>query len=207
MIERNQTSRQPVVVGQVPMEIVSRSRRNRNRLLLLIILAVSAIFIWKNIWPNEQSELENTPAQPITDLHPIVLAKQEELIAATKKIGISILITDGFRSHEEQDALYAQGRTAEGNVVTQVKGGNSYHNYGLAIDFALRTKKDKVVWDMTYDGNGNGESDWMEVVSIAKGLGFTWGGDWENFPDYPHLQMDFGYTIRQLKSGLRPPAE
>ncbi|MNY82762.1 Peptidoglycan L-alanyl-D-glutamate endopeptidase CwlK precursor [compost metagenome] len=60
---------------------------------------------------------------------------------------------------------------------------------------------------MTYDGNGNGESDWMEVVSIAKGLGFTWGGDWENFPDYPHLQMDFGYTIRQLKSGLRPPAE
>ncbi|MNJ02990.1 Peptidoglycan L-alanyl-D-glutamate endopeptidase CwlK precursor [compost metagenome] len=44
----------------------------------------------------------------------------------------------------------------------------------------------------------------MEVVTIAKKLGFTWGGDWVNFPDYPHLQMDFGYSIRQLKNGRYP---
>jgi peptidoglycan L-alanyl-D-glutamate endopeptidase CwlK len=71
------------------------------------------------------------------------------------------------------------------------------------VDFALRTKDRDVLWDMEYDGNRNGQSDWMEVVTIAKRLGFTWGGDWVDFPDYPHLQMDFGYSIRELKWGMR----
>ena len=128
-----------------------------------------------------------------------------ELIKETKKSGITILITDGFRSQLEQDVLYQQGRSGDGQIVTNVKGGDSYHNYGLAIDFALRTSKGKVIWDVKYDGNHNGQSDWMEVVAIAKSLGFTWGGDWSSFKDYPHLQMDFGYSINELKRGERPP--
>lgn len=146
-------------------------------------------------------------APPVTALHPIVFIKQTELIAETSKAGITILVTDGFRSSEEQNAIYAKGRTTEGKVVTQVQGGHSYHNYGLAIDFALRTKKGEVIWDMEYDGNKNGRSDWMEVVEIAKRLGFSWGGDWKNFPDYPHLQMDFGYSINKLRKGHYPPIE
>ena len=105
----------------------------------------------------------------------------------------------------EQDVLYQQGRSGDGQIVTNVKGGDSYHNYGLAIDFALRTSKGKVIWDLEYDGNHNGQSDWMEVVAIAKSLGFTWGGDWSRFKDYPHLEMDFGYSIKELKRGERPP--
>jgi peptidoglycan L-alanyl-D-glutamate endopeptidase CwlK len=89
--------------------------------------------------------------------------------------------------------------------VTNAQGGESYHNYGLAIDFALRTPEGDVVWDMERDDNGNGQADWMEVVELAKELGFTWGGDWANFPDYPHLQMDFGLSINDLKRGKRPP--
>nr|WP_169089868.1 M15 family metallopeptidase [Paenibacillus sp. PL91]MBC9201975.1 M15 family metallopeptidase [Paenibacillus sp. PL91] len=209
MIERNPYTRQPLPIGQTPLDLVTRAKRKRNRLLLLIILALTAAILWKVILtfepylPND----DIIPAAPITELHPIVFAKQNELIAQTAKAGIKILITDGFRSSEEQDAIYAKGRTAEGKVVTQVQGGHSYHNYGLAIDFALRTKKGEVVWDMKYDGNKNGQADWMEVVAIAKQLGFSWGGDWNNFPDYPHLQMDFGYSIRQLRNGQRPPTE
>lgn len=60
---------------------------------------------------------------------------------------------------------------------------------------------------MERDDNGNGKADWMEVVDLAKDMGFTWGGDWTDFPDYPHLQMDFGLSIRDLKRGKRPPAE
>lgn len=52
---------------------------------------------------------------------------------------------------------------------------------------------------MEYDGNDNGKSDWMEVVSIAKDLGFEWGGDWSGFKDYPHLQMTFGLSLRELQ--------
>lgn len=100
--------------------------------------------------------------------------------------------------------LYDKGRETEGPIVTHVRGGGSYHNYGLAIDFALKTSRGKVIWDLEYDGNKNGSADWLEVVDIAKRLGFSWGGDWENFKDYPHLQMDFGYSIRELQRGHRP---
>jgi peptidoglycan L-alanyl-D-glutamate endopeptidase CwlK len=209
MIERNPITRQPLPVGQSPFDLAARSKRKRNRLLLLIILAITAFLLGKMILTLEPYLPNNDiiPAPPITGLHPIVFAKQNELIAQTGKAGIKILISDGFRSSEEQDAIYAKGRTTEGKVVTQVQGGHSYHNYGLAIDFALYTKKGEVVWDMEYDGNKNGQPDWMEVVAIAKQLGFSWGGDWNNFPDYPHLQMDFGYSIRQLRNGQRPPAD
>lgn len=103
--------------------------------------------------------------------------------------GISVVITEGFRSFKEQDELYKQGRTKKGNIVTYARGGESYHNYGLAVDFALQKKDGSIIWDMEYDGNQNGKSDWLEVVEIAKKLGFKWGGDWNRFKDYPHLEM------------------
>ncbi len=91
--------------------------------------------------------------------------------------------------------------------MTIAKGGQSYHNYGLAIDFALKLDNGNVVWDLDRDDNNNGEADWMEVVAIAKDLGFEWGGDWTSFKDYPHLQMDFGLSIRELQYGKRPKVE
>ncbi|RKP48086.1 M15 family peptidase [Cohnella endophytica] len=145
--------------------------------------------------------------QPVTQLNPAVAAGRDKLVAQSAKLGIDVVITDGFRSMAEQDALYRQGRGDGGAVVTQAKGGESYHNYGLAIDFALRTPAGKVIWDMQYDGNRNGKPDWLEVVAIAKKLGFSWGGDWKSFRDYPHLQMDFGYSIQDLQNGWRPPTQ
>lgn len=206
MLERNHVSH-PTLPAQ--LSLAARSKRKRNRILLFIILALTAALLWKVILSFDPYLPNNDPieAPPVTALHPIVFIKQTELIAETSKAGITILVTDGFRSSEEQNAIYAKGRTTEGKVVTQVQGGHSYHNYGLAVDFALRTKKGEVVWDMEYDGNKNGRSDWMEVVEIAKRLGFSWGGDWKNFPDYPHLQMDFGYSINKLRKGHYPPIE
>jgi peptidoglycan L-alanyl-D-glutamate endopeptidase CwlK len=122
-------------------------------------------------------------------LHPVVEEKKNELVQKASDLGISIVITEGFRSKEEQDKLYAKGRTEEGNIVTQSKGGQSYHNYGLAIDLAIQLKDGKFIWNMEYGGNNNNQSDWMEVVDIAKNLGFEWGGDWQGFKDYPHFQM------------------
>jgi peptidoglycan LD-endopeptidase CwlK len=68
----------------------------------------------------------------------------------------------------------------------------------------LQLENGNVIWDIEYDGNGNGQSDWFEVAEIAKELGFQWGGDWRGFKDYPHLQMDFGLTIDDLQKGKRP---
>nr|WP_242520400.1 M15 family metallopeptidase [Halobacillus kuroshimensis] len=145
---------------------------------------------------------------PIPDtLHPVVQENKVKLVNRAEEKGIAVVITDGHRSVGEQDTLYEQGRSEDGRIVTYAEGGESYHNYGLAIDFAIETKDGRVVWDMNYDGNDNGQSDWMEVVETAKDLGFTWGGDWENFKDYPHLQMDFGLSIRELQYGKRPDVE
>ncbi|MFC4601032.1 M15 family metallopeptidase [Cohnella hongkongensis] len=183
-------------------------RRRRGRALLIALAAVAAVYMLlqfktiERLLPIEWFR----QAQPVTGLHPVVAEKRDELVAKSRAIGIDVVITGDYRSSEEQDALYRQGRTEEGQIVTQVKGGGSYHNYGLAIDFALRIPGGDVIWDLKYDGNGNGQSDWMEVVAIAKELGFSWGGDWESFPDYPHLQMDFGYSIGELQRGWRPPS-
>ncbi|MGA4721514.1 M15 family metallopeptidase [Fictibacillus nanhaiensis] len=146
----------------------------------------------------------NTPLP--TELHPIVAEHRDLLIQKASEKGINVVITDDFRSAAEQDRLYEQGRSREGTIVTHVEGGESYHNYGLAIDFALKLDNGSVVWNLERDDNGNGQSDWMEVVGIAKDLGFEWGGDWAGFKDYPHLEMDFGLSIRELQYGERPPA-
>ncbi|WP_230157875.1 M15 family metallopeptidase [Peribacillus sp. Bi96] len=138
------------------------------------------------------------------ELQPIVAEKQDELIQQANALGITVIITAGFRSLDEQNALYEKGRLTKGNIVTNAKGGESLHNFGLAIDFALLNKQGEAIWDMEYDGNDNGKSDWMEVVTIAKGLGFDWGGDWAGFKDYPHLQMTFGLSLRELQQGKQP---
>jgi peptidoglycan L-alanyl-D-glutamate endopeptidase CwlK len=133
-----------------------------------------------------------------------VRERSDQLVQQAAAKGIVIMITDDFRSAEDQDRLYEKGRTAEGNIVTHAKGGESYHNFGLAVDFAIRTPSEDVIWDMQYDGNKNGKGDWNEVVELAKALGFEWGGDWSQFKDYPHLQMNFGLTLAELQNGERP---
>ncbi|WP_419888243.1 M15 family metallopeptidase [Neobacillus niacini] len=176
-------------------------------LLFLLAIGISTIFILKDneTIPSKATSIEQKKDVPLpTELHPIVKERSDQLVQQAAKIGIVVLITDGFRSIEEQNTIYEQGRTAEGNIVTNAKGGESYHNYGLAIDFALETTSGDVIWDRQYDRNQNGKSDWSEVVKIAKSLGFEWGGDWKGFKDYPHFQMDFGLTIADLQNGERP---
>lgn len=191
---------------------------NFSLLSILTIIATSLIFVSINtVFANqftqetnqvaptkissESTTSENSEDKPQPDgLHPKVAEKSDILKEKAEEKDISIQITDGFRTHEEQDALYAQGRTEPGNIVTNAKGGESYHNYGLAVDFAVEADGE-VIWDVNYDGNDNGKSDWEEVAEIAKDLDFTWGGDWEDFKDYPHLQMDFDTSIRELQRG------
>ena len=110
-----------------------------------------------------------------------------------------------LRTFAEQDGLYAQGRTKPGAIVTKAKGGQSYHNYGLAIDIVLLVDKDKngtfetASWDVKTDFDGDGKSDWQEVVAIFKRYGYEWGGDWK-FNDAPHFQKTFGKSVADLQS-------
>lgn len=145
----------------------------------------------------------------LNGLNPYVRVQAEKLIEAANKriVGgkYKVIITQGYRSTKEQDDLYAQGRTKPGKIVTNAKGGQSMHNYGLAIDFALATLDGKKVsWDTKADFDRDGKADWMEVVDEAKKLGFEWGGDWESFLDMPHFQMLGGLSEKEVRAGKYP---
>ncbi|AMM44867.1 L-alanoyl-D-glutamate peptidase [Bacillus phage SP-15] len=146
-------------------------------------------------------------AADIKNLHPVVKEKTEQLISIMDKklTKYKMRITQGYRSIAEQNEIYAQGRTKPGSIVTNAKGGQSYHNYGLAIDFCLISPDGKQAsWDMNKDFDGDGVADWKEVVTEAKKLGFDWGGDWSGFKDYSHFEMTFGLSIKDLQNGKRP---
>lgn len=104
------------------------------------------------------------------------------------ELGITLRVTQGRRSIVEQNGFYAQGRTKPGKIITNAKGGYSYHNFGLALDVVVIK---------------NGQADWTvlnkDIVRIAKEEGFEWGGDWKSFKDYPHFQMTFGQSLEQLR--------
>lgn len=138
----------------------------------------------------------------IQKAHPMVRksmlnAYEEMCEALTKKSMVRFVYV--MRTFAEQAALYAQGRTSPGKIVTNAPAGLSIHNYGLAFDIVLLIDKDgngtyeTASWDTITDFDGDGMSDWMECVKIAKKCGFEWGGDWRSFKDLPHFEMTFGW--------------
>ena len=173
---------------------------------IIIILFLILIFALYNRMEGQYTDIGDD-APPADKLHPAVEENTSRLLKEAMDQNIEVIITEGIRSNSRQNELYEQGRSAEGNIVTHARAGESYHNYGLAVDYALKNSNGEIIWDIHYDGNHNGESDWFEVASIAKELGFEWGGDWKNHKDYPHLQMTFNLSINQLQRGLRPSQE
>ncbi len=153
------------------------------------------------------NRLDKVTLTKIELLHPKlrgeVKAIYSEIAAALSGKAIC-RFTSTLRTFEEQDALYAQGRTKPGPVVTKARGGQSYHNYGLAIDIVLLVDKDndgvfeKPSWDTNGDFDVDGKSDWQEIVAIFKRHGWEWGGDWR-FLDLPHFQKTFGCSISKLQ--------
>jgi peptidoglycan L-alanyl-D-glutamate endopeptidase CwlK len=128
------------------------------------------------------------------EIFPPLLKKLELLDAACQKRGVTYWATSGFRSWEEQNKLYALGRTVKnvdatpekpmGGKVTNAKGGQSFHNHGIAADFAL----DK---DTTREGlqpDWNFES-YRILAEEAQKLGLEAGFFWKSFPDAPHVQL------------------
>lgn len=100
-----------------------------------------------------------------------------------------------LRTFKEQDELFKKRPR-----VTRAKAGQSYHNYGLAVDIVLIVKENgkvKAVWDTVKDFDGDGTSDWIEIVAIFKKYKWTWGGEW-NFKDNPHFEKTLGFTWQQL---------
>ena len=141
--------------------------------------------------------LDNTTQNSINSLHPKI---KDEVQKIAEYINSSVLtgktklrITEGFRSFERQNQLYNQRPK-----VTNAKGGQSIHQYGLAFDMTLVIDGKELSWDTKKDWDNDKKADWIEVVEEFRSKGYKWGGDWVSFKDMPHFEKTFGYNVREL---------
>lgn len=121
---------------------------------------------------------------------PLVGRTAKALVAKMAELGHPIRITSTYRSDSEQAMLYAQGRTMPGNIVTNAKPGESFHNYGVAFDVVFRK-----------EGFDAPEDLWQLLGATGKAIGLSWGGDWKSFPDRPHFEMTLRYNLQDFQEG------
>jgi len=133
-------------------------------------------------------------------LHPELIPIVEKLQQLCRDAGLPLLITETFRTKERQDELYAQGRTAKGNIVTNVKYPDSAHCWGVAFDFCRNVKGREY---------SNVDNFFNKVAALGKPLGLTWGGDWTGFVDMPHFEFTKlmpDSSVAALKKQYKTPA-
>lgn len=136
--------------------------------------------------------MDSISIQRIKQLHPSVRDEVKKIVDKCDEVltgRAKVRIAQGYRTFDEQSALYAQGRTKSGKKVTNAKAGQSVHNYGLAVDIVLIIDGKTASWDTVKDWDNDRVSDWMEVVKVFKDCGWNWGGDWTSFKDLPHFEI------------------
>ena len=119
------------------------------------------------------------------------LAEQYKEINSLLPKGVRLRFAYVYRSIAEQDALFKQIPK-----VTNAKGGQSIHNYGLAFDIVLLYDKDGNETFETASWEQN--KYWMQVVNYFKSKGWQWGGDWSKFKDAPHFQKNYRWQDLKL---------
>lgn len=120
----------------------------------------------------------------LAQVDPVLADKVRAAAAALAAQGTYMCVYQGLRTAEQQNALYAQGRTAPGHIVTNARAGYSNHNYGLALDI------------VPYLSGEGGDLNWnartpqfQAMVAALKAQGLVYGGDWKSFPDDDHFQL------------------
>jgi peptidoglycan L-alanyl-D-glutamate endopeptidase CwlK len=101
-----------------------------------------------------------------------------------------IEVTQGLRTWAEQDALYAQGRTTPGEIVTHAPGGYSWHNFGLAVDLVPEDlAPGQPDWNLSHPS-------WARMVSVAESVGLVSGAEWHGADlDTPHVQLTGKFPV------------
>lgn len=138
----------------------------------------------------------------IAKLHPQAKNKIRKFINDVyEQHQIFLVIVQDYRTYAQQDAIYAEGRTKPGKIRTKAKGGQSNHNFALAVDVLP-------VWE---DGNlhitGKGVDEknvsiLKKIANIGKANGLAWGGDWKSIYDPMHFELNTGLSMSQLRQAV-----
>jgi peptidoglycan L-alanyl-D-glutamate endopeptidase CwlK len=119
-------------------------------------------------------------SRSLDDLHPLFKPKAQDFLEAAQAAGLDVLIYCTLRGVTEQNELYTHGRTAPGSIVTNARGGQSAHNFGLAFD-GVPMIAGKPAW--------NDHDAWTTYGHVASAVGLEWAGTWIRFVEKPHIQM------------------
>ncbi|MBF0192089.1 MAG: M15 family metallopeptidase [Magnetococcales bacterium] len=125
----------------------------------------------------------------IVTLHPEVQRLCRGFLAALRTARIDARVLCGMRSYAQQDALYRQGRTAPGRIVTRAAGGRSLHNFGLAFDIGLFAGGKYLENTLPY----------QDAAGIGKRMGLDCGAFWTTFVDLPHYQLNHLPTLTLIR--------
>ncbi len=137
-------------------------------------------------------------SRKLDDLAPQVKALATALLGTCAEAGVDLLITSTFRDAESQNALYAQGRTVPGRIVTNARAGQSFHNFRVAFD-VVPLRDGKPVWGT----KGEDLALWHQVGAIGESLGLEWAGRWKRFREFPHFQYTAGLTLADFRAGKK----
>lgn len=145
--------------------------------------------------PHSADEFQTRPSSTsLSSLDPYVASLASEFLNLNKAHNLDVRITTGFRSWDESDRLYAQGRTLPGPIVSNARGGDSYHNWGLAFDAA----------PFVNNQISNDQSLYILMGHLGEQVGLEWGGTFKSIVDLPHYQYTFGLTTEDLQNGKKP---
>lgn len=142
-------------------------------------------------------------------IYPALADKVRRMYDILMQEGLEIRVIQGLRSWSEQNALYAKGRDANGNVVnkaevvTNAPGGSSWHNYGLAIDCAPDDPT-RPGYQIDWKTQPSSEHpQWKRMEAIGESLGLTSGANWLRLADAPHFQITGRFPVGAPDSEAR----
>lgn len=141
--------------------------------------------------PSPGERVDDRSERAIATLHPRVQPYARSLVQRAAGLGIKIIITSGTRTYAEQDALYAQGRTKPGQIVTNARAGYSSHNFQTAFDVTIFNGVTPV-WE---------SPQYQTIGTLGKSLGLSWGGDWTS-ADEPHLYLKPSWSAGMSESEM-----
>lgn len=111
---------------------------------------------------------------------------------AMNELGFHMIVTDGVRTTAQQQALFAQGRSQPGVIVTNADGIVKKSNHqpradglGRAVDMCFLDAAGQPSWDAK-------RFPFRLYGEMAKALGCVWGGDWVSIHDLPHIELPDG---------------
>ena len=131
----------------------------------------------------------------LDSLHPSIRVLAEEHLRRARAEDIPMVLTNGYRSLDEQQRLYDQGRSKPGPIVTNAPPGSSWHNFALAYDVALEDEQGRPSWP--------NDGPWERMGELGEDVGLEWGGRWST-PDLPHYGYHPGMTQQDALAGMRP---